>query len=198
MLSNAIHNTVIILIGYPWSGKYTIAKELKTIFTNTHIVDNHKTNDVFFPFLDLSKNLANHNVWKYIREVRACQNNFLIQELWKDENIIYTRFLFNIEKDINEYNRIVEVAKKRNSILIPIIIHCTKEEILNRISNEDRKQKLKITDPLLVENIINQWGELLEPISHEFISIDVTCLTAQEAAQELQWKILHYIVRDKK
>jgi len=171
-----MENVIIYLLGYPGVGKLTIANKISTCVKNTHVVDNHKINNLIFPFVDLSKDLNDHPLWPYIGKIRDVVFRFIVNEADAKHNFIFTAFLLEEEKHKVAYNKMLNLAEQRQAKFIPVKLLCDKDIIKKRMQSEERKQNFKLTDTKILDDyFINRPG--LININHpNLLSLDITNL----------------------
>ena len=181
-----LENTIIYLIGFPGTGKYTIAKELAEKLPNARLVDNHLINNVVFGLIDKGRfKKIPEEVWVPIRKVRNVVMDVLKTLTPPEFNLVFTNVLFaEDENDQNIFDSIMDVAKQRKAVFVPIRLHCDPEENARRVASEGRAERMKLTDP----KSVMRWREeeCLIDISHKnLLDLDVTHLSPPKAAEEI-------------
>lgn len=178
---------IIYLIGRPGVGKYTIAKELAK--QGYLLCDNHYINNIIFgllgpDFLKMEKGeTIPEFVWEHTRKIRDIILDFLV--IYNQHNYVFTNVLYEDKHDREIYEKIKSMSEKRGSTFTPIVLSITREEHRNRITQIDRVERRKSTS--LAE--IDSKEELIK-ISHpNLITLDITSLTAAEAAKEIVGKL---------
>lgn len=92
-----------------------------------------------------------------------------------------TNVLFKENDDEITFKKIEEVSIRRNSLFIPIILTCDKEEICRRLISLDRANNYKLTDIERMCSLLKNKSIL--PIKHKnLLELDTTHLPAEESA----------------
>jgi len=179
----SIKNTMILLIGHPGTGKYTVAKELAPKL-NARVVDNHLINNALFQVLDV-ETFISEEVWDSITKIRNILLNTIEHQSPKDMNFIFTGCVY--EEDWTSYREKLRVARVRGANFIPVKMVCDPEELKERLISPARKERMKLTNVKALEEIIKTRA-LITP-DGPFLEIDVTHLTSEETAD----KIIEYV-----
>lgn len=167
---------IIYLIGRPGIGKLTIAKELSK--SNFLICDNHLINNPVFKLL--GSNYHQHIpdfAWQTTQEIRTSILNFIAQE--NKNNYIFTNVLYDTAIDHKIYNEISELAFKKQSLFVPVILDANIEENIKRLKSASRAQAHKITNP----EIVNFNRSLIEINHPNKLKLDISSLTAKQTAK---------------
>ncbi len=177
-------NTIILLIGYPGTGKYTIAKELYNQ-TKARLVDNHLINNPIFSLIEQDgKTPLPKKVWTHTKKIRQTILN-AIKDLAPQSSFIFTNVLDNQDPDdLKIYEQIKEVAAHNKAHFIPVILHCDEAENARRIQSPERTNRLKMTCPNKLKTIRTQ--RPLLKVSHEnLLEIDTTNITPKQAVAQI-------------
>ncbi|MBX9786084.1 MAG: GNAT family N-acetyltransferase [Alphaproteobacteria bacterium] len=175
---NLTRPITLYLIGFAGSGKYTIAKEIAK--SGYKVVDNHLINNPIFSLLDLNDETPiAENAWISVRKIRHIILDFIAQD--QKSNFIFTNALLEKEGDWKVYNLIKETAEKRGSLFVPLKLILSAEEHKKRITNPDRKTRLKTTNPAEV-HIKKEMIKIDHP---HLMEVDVTDLSARDAAEKI-------------
>ncbi len=138
--------TLIYLIGFPGSGKFTTAKELCKIIDGV-IVSNNLFNSIIFDIVKLQNAEVPDDLWEKIFAVRENMLAILEKHYIKSKHYIFTNEL--IEGDPHDqrlYNSVVNLSKKMDMKILHVVLHCNNEELVRRVQSEERYQENKITD----------------------------------------------------
>ncbi|KAI7484522.1 hypothetical protein KC351_g4473 [Hortaea werneckii] len=187
---------VVLLNGFPGTGKLAVARALRSKLgsTNTRLVDNH---------LIINPAEAAHpgrgNEHKALRDVirRAVFQD--LRGLPKHITaIVLTGCLGQNSEDVAVYAKHVEVAQARGMPLFSFTLTVEKGEHLSRLQSPDRVygQKTKLNDPAVLETMMTN-NEILDPtivvdnssdvdfraIRHHLI--DTTGLTVSESTDRV-------------
>jgi predicted kinase len=163
----------------PGVGKLTIAQALAPML-GARLLDNHSIYNVAFALTEYKS----AEYYETIRAVRAIAYNRLL-ELPPMLPVILTNAHFQSSKWGNEcWDAAINLAKRRGCPHYVIVLACSEEENARRIQNIGRLAKRKLRDPAFFTG--NTWGrQLLDRGGDETLRLDVTQLSAQEAAEKI-------------
>jgi len=182
-------NTIIYILGHSGSGKYSIGTEIAKL-QNFKLIDNHYINNVIFQLIETDgKSKLPEKVWEFTRSVRKAVFGTIKELSSIESNFIFTNALMK-EQEISEpiYQDILEIVKKRKAIFFAIVLDISKNELKNRISNPERREKYKDISPENAEKAFNNF-HVFEPNYKNTFHINVDNKTAKEAAIEILEKI---------
>lgn len=138
--------TLIYLIGFPGSGKFTTAKELCKIIDGV-IVSNNLFNNIIFDIVKLQNAEVPDDLWEKIFAVRENMLAILEKHYIKSKHYIFTNELIEGDSyDQRLYNSVVNLSKKMDMEILPVVLHCNNKELVKRVQSEERYQENKITD----------------------------------------------------
>ena len=87
------NNHIIYLIGFPGTGKYTIAKEIAKK-ANFKVIDNHLINNPILSVLEIDrKTKVPSEIWKKISEVKEIVFDTILNYSAENANFIFTNHL---------------------------------------------------------------------------------------------------------
>ena len=180
-----MRNTMIYLIGFAGTGKFTIAKEICKS-TEARLVDNHLINNPIFSLIRIDgKTPFPESVWEKTWAIRHIVLDAIKNISPQDFSFIFTNELVDgYEDDRKLYAEVLELAAARNSTLVPVRLLIDENELCRRIVSENRNERLKDTNS---ENARNKHRtNQLISISHKnLLDLDVTNLSATKAAEEI-------------
>ncbi|MCE2992890.1 MAG: hypothetical protein ACK5WS_07430 [Alphaproteobacteria bacterium] len=179
-----LNNTIIYLLGFAGVGKLTIAKELAKI-TGAKVVDNHLINNPVFHILDNDGIIPLLDaVWAKTRAIRSIVIE-AIQELSPSHlSFIFTNELFEKESHHQLFQGISDLANARNAKFLCVRLLCDKDEIARRIESPTRREMLKAINPSMAKEKFDKY-KIIEPMAQHVHSLDITKLSANEAALEI-------------
>ncbi len=138
--------TLIYLIGFPGSGKLATAKELCKIIDGV-IVSNNLFNNIIFDIVKLQDAEVPDDLWEKIFAVRENMLAILEKHYIKSKHYIFTNELIEGDSyDQRLYNSVVNLSKKMDMEILPVVLHCNNKELVKRVQSEERYQENKITD----------------------------------------------------
>ncbi len=148
MLSERLQNTIVLLIGFAGTGKYTIGRELCER-TGARLIDNHLINNPIFTVVNADGvTPLPARVWDRVKEVRATVYQ-AIRELSPPE----MGFVFTMElregnpEDHRAFWDLDQLAVARQSRFVPIRLICGVEELCRRVVDSGRVAMLKEISP---------------------------------------------------
>jgi len=182
-----LQNTAVYLIGFAGTGKYTIAKELAKL-DDFKLVHNHLVNDVIFDVVQEFEKDAPEEIWEQIAKVRNIMLETIEKHADKELNYIFTNELTNKRSSDRElFRKIENIFNLRNSDFYPVKLIIDKEEHKKRLESKERKLSHKISDGKYADSLSNV--ELLEVKNKNLIEINVSNLSAENAAKEIMKEI---------
>ena len=137
-------NTIVYLIGYGGTGKYTIAKEIAKL-TGAVIVDNHLINNPVFSVLGADgKTLLPASVWPKIEGIRRIVLDTIAELAQPEASFLFTNVLYEGEPNYRRWYEDVEIlATKRKARLVPVLLRCKPEELYRRVTSPERAVRFK-------------------------------------------------------
>lgn len=172
---------IIYLIGFPGSGKLTIAKELCNIIDGV-IVDNNLFNNIIFDMIDFRNAEVTSEIWEEIFVIR--ENMLAILEKYhiESKHYIFTNELIKGDSyDQKVYNSVVNLSKKMNVEILSMVLYCNSGELVKRVQLKEREQERKITDSDFAMRRI-KGKKLFAPQGS--LGIDNSNLSAKEVAKK--------------
>jgi hypothetical protein len=200
---------IIHLNGFPGTGKLTVARKLvekinlesekhnsseSTSQTRAKLVHNHLLIDPAGAVLDRTQP-GYQRLRKAIREAVFAS---LVNESSTYETIyIFTDWQSGDDVGSGVCEEFQTMARARGSQFIPILITCDEKENVRRIQGAERAvSSTKITDT----GLLLQWRQEVDPPPvYQFrdnearLDLDVTSLTAEEAAEAIWKHASHYL-----
>lgn len=83
-------NTILYLIGFPGTGKYTIAKEIAAL-TGARLIDNHLINNPIFSVVRKDgRTELPKETWGYTRQIGDIVREAVVKLAPPEENFIFT------------------------------------------------------------------------------------------------------------
>ena len=180
-----MRNTIIYLIGFAGTGKYTVAREIcKQI--DAKLIDNHYINNPIFNLVKTDgKTPLPETVWGKIKLVRKAILETITELSSPKDNFVFTNQLRESDPDDKFiYEAIAQTARRRNSHFIPVRLSCALEENKKRITNQERAKRHKTMHAQHAVN--NHTQEALLKINHSNrLDLDITAISPQDAASTI-------------
>jgi hypothetical protein len=178
MPSDALNNTIVLLIGFAGTGKYTIGRELCER-TGARLIDNHLINNPIFRVINADGvTPLPFGVWDRVKEVRATVYKAIRELSPPGIGFVFTMELRESNPDDHKAFRDLErLAAARQSRFIPIRMICGVEELCRRVADPARVAMLKEISPELVRKKFAEDSVLNVPHTNQR-TLDVTKRTA--------------------
>ena len=181
-------SSIVHLIGFPASGKLTIARALSEAASTDGapfvVLDNHHFNNVIFPVLDLDGiKPVPPVVWDRTREIAAVLRR-TIEELSPPQwSFIFTNVLTDDRASERVHvDQLVELAERTDRRYVPVLLHCDPEALTARVANVDRRERRKWIDPAGLREYVDSHSLVdvtdLDPVSIDTGATDPTAAVA--------------------
>lgn len=178
-----LKNTVIHLLGFPGTGKRTIAAEIARE-AGAVLLDSHLINRPVFAVIPRGVPPSDR-VWDNTARVRAAVLDTMAHDSPAAWSFVMTNVLLECDPhDAEIYSAIKAMAEARGARFVPVRLHISLEENTRRIVNKDRAEHLKLMDPDAPARFVNGPG-ILRVDHPNTLDLDVTALSAQEAAKAI-------------
>lgn len=173
---------LIYLIGFPGSGKSTIARALCEV-VDAVTVSNNLFNKPIFNIVELPNDEVPDELWESVFSVRENILKILEEHYIKSKHYIFTNELIEGDSyDQRVYNSVVDIGNKMNVRVLPVVLHCNREELIKRVQSEERKNEKKITDSeFLIKRI--EGRKIFVP--EGALEIDTSNLSEEEVAKQI-------------
>jgi energy-coupling factor transporter ATP-binding protein EcfA2 len=178
-------NTIVYLIGYAGTGKYTIAKAIAGL-TGAVIVDNQLINSPVFSVVGASGNTPlPAAVWPKIEGIRRIVLDTVAELTPPEASFLFTNELYEGKPmDRRWYEDVAILATKRQARLVPVILHCEPEEVCRRVTSPERAVRFKERSAdKTCENI--RTYQLLRVDHPNCLELEITTLSPIQAAQAI-------------
>jgi len=178
---------MIHLIGFPGTGKYTIAKHMAVLqgggVRRLVVVDNHYVSNPIFGVMDVDGITAiDPAVWGYVRKVRVAVMEAIRDLSPPGWSFVLTNVLLggNAE-DESAPAALAALAEARGAAFVPVRLHCQVDELTRRAVSPQRGERLKWRDGGGVRAMAE--SRSLIDLSHpNAFDLDVSALPAEIAA----------------
>jgi len=147
---------IIHLIGQPAAGKLTTGRALVAAAGEAghHIalVDNHATGNLVLGLIDIDgADVVGDEVWDRVRQVREVVYESIEALGPSDWSYLFTNVLSaDSPADAEAVDKLAALAERTNRRYLPVVLTCDEGELLRRVSNPDRHERRKWTDPTTV------------------------------------------------
>ncbi|MEH2560023.1 hypothetical protein V1286_007552 [Bradyrhizobium algeriense] len=127
---------LLFLHGAPAVGKLTVAKALLRIVPG-RLMDNHAAIDLALTIFDFGA----PGFWELVHDVRCSAIDAAAEQ---DVPLLVTTFCYAEPDDRVQFGQFEEIVQRRGAKLLPVFLHCSREEALRRVGNPDRVARRKI------------------------------------------------------
>ncbi len=151
---------IVHLIGFPASGKLTIARALAGITSGSGdrfvVLDNHHTANVIFAALDLDGvKPVPPTVWDRVREISDVLLRTIEELSPPDWSFVFTNVLTDDKPSERGFvDRLANLAKRTDRTYLPVVLHCAPAALTARVTNSDRRDRLKWINPSSVGEFV--------------------------------------------
>jgi hypothetical protein len=166
---------VLHINGWPGCGKLTIAR-LVAARLDARLLDNHTLLNPAEALFGRDDPL--HRSLRYkLREIVLAH----AAQLAPDVPIVFTDALADDPGDAALFEEYRALARKRSARLVSAILDCGLDENLQRLTQAGRAEQHKLVRPAVLRDLRDRYV-LLRPDGVETIELDVTRLSAEDAA----------------
>jgi hypothetical protein len=128
---------LVFLHGSPAVGKLTVANALLRIVSG-RLFDNHAAIDLARTVFDFGA----PGFWELVHSVRCSAFDTAAEH---GVLLVVTTFCYAEPDDLAQYQEFEEIMQRHNGELLPVFLHCSREEAARRVGNPDRVERRKIT-----------------------------------------------------
>ncbi|RMJ18846.1 hypothetical protein CDV36_001427 [Fusarium kuroshium] len=159
----ASEGKIIVLNGFPGTGKLTILKEVDELLPveTTCLLDNHLLIDPVVAVIP-GRSQEHHELR---RKIRAPIFEKLQERAQQGDTILMTACLVqDDERDAGVLQEHLDMARKADVPIFWINVQCSQEILEQRVASTERIQggKTKLTDPILARDLVKK-HRLIEP-----------------------------------
>jgi chloramphenicol 3-O-phosphotransferase len=179
---------IVHLIGFPASGKLTIARALADIESRDGgrmvVLDNHHINNVIFAAVDIDGvTPVPGAVWERAAEIRQVLLR-TVEELSPPEwSFVFTNVVTDDKpSERAAVDQLVDLARHTNRNYLAVVLHCPDDVLLERIANIDRRARSKWIDPSGVGEFVRA-HRLVDVTDLSPLTIDTSQMDPIDAAR---------------
>jgi shikimate kinase len=167
---------LIFLHGAPATGKLTVAKALLRALPG-RLFDNHAAVDVARTIFDFGE----PGFWELVRTVRLAVIDAAAEH---SVPLVVATYCYAEPDDQPEFQQFESIMQRHNGELLPVFLHCSKDEIIRRVSNSDREKRGKISSEDGLIKFLAQCNILPVPRA-DCLKLDSETRSAESTAQEI-------------
>jgi hypothetical protein len=128
---------LLFLHGSPATGKLTVAKALLGTVSG-RLFDNHAAIDLARTIFDFGA----PGFWELVHSVRC---STLDAAAVHGVSLVVTTFCYAEPDDRPQYEMFEAIMRRHGGELLPVFLHCSREEAARRVGNPDRVERRKMT-----------------------------------------------------
>jgi hypothetical protein len=167
---------LIFLHGAPAAGKLTVAKALLRMVSG-RLFDNHAAIDLARTIFDFGA----PGFWELVHSVRCSALDAAAEH---GVSLVVTTFCYAEPDDRSQYEDFEEIMHRHEGELLPVFLHCSREEAVRRVGNPDRVERRKMTS---AESLIRHLdNDNLAPVPRPHcLKLNTEVRSAEATAEEI-------------
>jgi hypothetical protein len=167
---------LLFIHGAPASGKLTVAKALLQAVPG-RLFDNHAAIDVARTVFDFGA----PGFWELVHEV-SC--TVLEAAAAQDTPLLVTTYCYAEPDDLPSFTELEAIVLRGRGQLLPVFLHCSRQEAIRRVGNPDRAERRKITSAEGLEAFVARYR--LAPVPRpDCLSLETDTRAPEATAQEI-------------
>ena len=167
---------LLFLHGAPAAGKLTVAKALLQLVPG-RLFDNHAA-------IDLARTLFDFGAPGFWELVHATRYSALDIAAEHGVALVVTTFCYAEPLDLPQFEKFEEIMLRHGGELLPVFLHCSREEATRRVGNPDRVERRKITSPAYLLKELDAYKFTAVPRPN-CLTLDTGVRPAEATAQEI-------------
>lgn len=180
---------VYLLIGFPGTGKYTVAMAMADLLReagkDVRVVDNHYVANPIIGVVAKEDGVRlPAGIWPLVGQVREAVFTAIEGFAPKGCTFVFTNYVRDVEaeKMAPYVERMRALAKSRGGRFVLVALSCELEEQVRRVQLPERAARLKIVDP----GWLRELHEIADPwLPDDAVRLDVTNLHPEDAAAQV-------------
>src|ERR1700675_4694995 len=167
---------LLFLHGSPATGKLTVAKALLGMVPR-RLSDNHAAIDLARTIFDFGA----PGFWELVHRVRCAAFDAAAERVL---SLVVTTFCYADPEALPQYEKFEEIMQRRGGELLPVFLHCSREQAARRVGNPDRVERRKMTS---AESLIRDLDNYrFPPVPRsDCLKLDTEVMSADLNAQEI-------------
>ena len=167
---------LLFLHGAPAAGKLTVAKALLGMVPG-RLSDNHAAIDLARTIFDFGA----PGFWELVHSVRCAALDAAAEH---GVGLVVTTFCYAEPEDRPQYADFEEIMQRRGGELLPVFLHCSREEAARRVGNPDRVERRKMTSEQCLNSDLDRYNFSPVPRS-DCLKLDTGVRSAEANAREI-------------
>ena len=167
---------LLFLHGAPAVGKLTVAKALLRIVPG-RLMDNHAAIDLALTIFDFGA----PGFWELVHDVRRSAMNAAAEHRVP---LLVTTFCYAEPEDREQFGQIEAIVQRHGGKLLPVFLHCSREEALRRVGHPDRVERRKLTSGEHLIRELDRYDLTAVPRA-DCLKLDTSINPADVTAQEI-------------
>ena len=185
--NNKKQSLVVLLYGAPACGKLTIARELSRI-KSLFLLDNHHFNDVVMPFVDLNENSL-PDINDAIYKIRSLALDILKKyKKSTSSGFVFTNVLLESDSDKKAVLELQQFADEIEAQFVPIHLTCSLDVLIQRVQNDERKTKGKLTDPEILKSFL-AYQKMIDIEHPNKITLDTSDISVSQTIEKIIYNL---------
>jgi chloramphenicol 3-O-phosphotransferase len=128
---------LLFLHGAPAAGKLTVAKALLKLVPG-RLFDNHAAIDLARTMFDFGA----PGFWELVHSTRYAALDAAAEH---GVPLVVMTFCYAEPDDLPQFEKFEEIMQRHGGELLPVFVHCSREEAMRRVGNPDRVERRKMT-----------------------------------------------------
>jgi hypothetical protein len=167
---------LLFLHGSPATGKLTVAKAVLGMVPG-RLFDNHAAIDFARTIFDFGA----PGFWELVHTVRSDAFDAAAEH---GVGLVVTTFCYAEPEDLPQYEKFEEIMRRRGGELLPVFLHCSREEAARRVGNPDRVERRKMTSTESLNRYLDDYR--FSPIPRpDCLKLDTEVRSAAATAREI-------------
>jgi hypothetical protein len=167
---------LLFIHGSPATGKLTVAKALLGMVPG-RLFDNHAAIDLARTIFDFGA----PGFWELVHSVRSAAFDAAAEH---GVSLVVTTFCYADPEDLPQYENFEEIMQRRGGELLPVFLHCSREEAARRVGNPDRVERRKMTSAESLISYLDNYK--FSPVPRpDCLKLDTEVRSAEATAREI-------------
>ncbi len=167
---------LLLLHGAPAVGKLTVAKALLRQVPG-RLFDNHAVIDLARTMFDFGA----PGFWDLVHSVRYAA---LEAGAANGVALAVMTFCYAEPDDRTQFVAFEDIMQRNGGELLPVFLHCSREEAMKRVGNPDRVERRKMTSAASLGKYLDDYNFTPVP-SADCLALDTEAQSAEAAAREI-------------